>query len=157
MRSGGLTENASPPREIPPARERWREAASKPLGSFSLGGVPELRFTARTHTELVRQVREWLASAERERTMSDVVTDSADLTKDALRILASAAPGAMSESELVRSLVSLGYRITDTTRDTLVAGLDALGAVSDPRVTATAARAYKLNTSVAKVVRSLTR
>ncbi len=89
--------------------------------------------------------------------MTDVVTDSADLTKDALRILASAAPRAVSESELVRSLVGLGYRVTDTTRDTLVAGLDALGAVSDPRVTATAARAFKLNASVAKVVRSFAR
>lgn len=105
----------------------------------------------------MRQVREWLVTAEGDRTLSDVVTDSADLTKDALRIIADAAPRAVSEHDLVRALVSLGYRITDTTRDTLVAGLDALGAVSDPRVTATAARAYKLNASVAKVVRSFTR
>ena len=44
--------------------------------------MPELKFTARTHPELVRQVRDWLATAEGERTMTDVITESSELTKE---------------------------------------------------------------------------
>ena len=50
--------------------------------------MPELKFSARTHPELVRQVREWLATSEGERSMTDVITESSELTKDALRIIA---------------------------------------------------------------------
>ena len=54
--------------------------------------MPEIRFSADTHPELVRQVQVWLESTEAERTATDVVQASADLTKDALRIIAAAAP-----------------------------------------------------------------
>ena len=54
--------------------------------------MPEIRFFADTHPELVRQVRVWLESTERERSAADVVEASADLTKDALRLIAAAAP-----------------------------------------------------------------
>ena len=70
--------------------------------------MPELKFSARTHPELVRQVREWLATAEGERTMTDVITESSELTKDALRIIAAAAPAPVAESELVKTLTKLG-------------------------------------------------
>jgi hypothetical protein len=119
--------------------------------------VPELRFSARTHAELVRQVREWLASAESERTLADVVTDSADLTKDALRLIAAAAPAPLAESELVRRLTDLGYRATDSTRDSLVAGLDAVGAVSNGSLVKSARRAYSLNAKAAREVLKLLR
>ena len=35
--------------------------------------MPEIRFNADTHPELLRQVRVWLESAEEERTAADVV------------------------------------------------------------------------------------
>lgn len=105
--------------------------------------MPELKFSARTHTELVRQVREWLATAAGERTMADVITESSELTKDALRIIAAAAPAPVAESELMKALTNLGYRATDLTRATLVAGLDTVSGVDDGIVMQTAKKAGK--------------
>jgi hypothetical protein len=105
--------------------------------------MPELKFSARTHTELVRQVREWLATAAGERTMADVITESSELTKDALRIIAAAAPAPVAESELMKALTNLGYRATDLTRATLVAGLDTVSGVDEGIVVQTAKKAGK--------------
>ena len=105
--------------------------------------MPELKFSARTHPELVRQVRDWLATAEGERTMTDVITESSELTKDALRIIAAAAPAPVAESELVKTLTTLGYRATDVTRATLVAGLDAVNGANDGLMVKTAKKAGK--------------
>jgi hypothetical protein len=105
--------------------------------------MPELKFNARTHPELVRQVREWLATAEGERTMSDVITESSELTKDALRIIAAAAPAPVAESDLMKTLTKLGYRATDLTRATLVAGLDTVSGANDGLVMKTAKKASK--------------
>ena len=69
--------------------------------------MPEIRFSADTHPELVRQVQVWLESTEAERTATDVVQASADLTKDALRIIAAAAPAPIADSDLVKSLTGL--------------------------------------------------
>jgi len=117
--------------------------------------VPEIRFTATTHPELVRQVKVWLESAETERSAADVVDASADLTKDALRIIAASAPTAIADNDLVRSLTEMGYRATDLTRDRVLAGLDGLAAVTDGRlvrrVGETGAKAaYEMNSNVAK-------
>ncbi len=117
--------------------------------------MPEIRFNADTHPELVRQVRVWLDSAEAERSAADVVDASADLTKDALRIIAASAPAAIADSELVRGLTEMGYRATDLTRDRLLAGLDGLAAVTDgrlvKRVGETGAKvAYEMNSNVAR-------
>jgi hypothetical protein len=105
--------------------------------------MPELKFNARTHPELVRQVREWLATAEGERTMSDVITESSELTKDALRIIAAAAPAPVAESDLMKTLTKLGYRATDLTRATLVAGLDSVSGANDGLMMKTAKKASK--------------
>ena len=105
--------------------------------------MPELKFSARTHPELVRQVREWLATSEGERSMSDVITESSELTKDALRIIAAAAPAPVAESELVKTLTKLGYRATDLTRATLVAGLDSVSVANNGLVMKTAKKAGK--------------
>jgi len=117
--------------------------------------VPEIKFTANTHPELVRQVAVWLESTATDRSAADVVEESADLTKDALRIIAAAAPAAIADNDLVRGLTELGYRATDLTRDRVLAGLDSLAAVTDgrlvKRVGETGAKAaYAMNSSVAK-------
>ena len=96
--------------------------------------MPEIRFFADTHPELVRQVRVWLESTERERSAADVVEASADLTKDALRLIAAAAPASIAESDLVTGLTRLGHQATDAVRDTTLAGLDGLAAVTDGRL-----------------------
>ena len=105
--------------------------------------MPELKFSARTHPELVRQVRDWLATAEGERTMSDVIIESSELTKDALRIIAAAAPAPVAESDLVKTLTKLGYRATDLTRATLVAGLASVSGTNDGLMMKTAKKASK--------------
>ena len=117
--------------------------------------MPEIRFSADTHPELVRQVQVWLDSTEAERTASDVVEASADLTKDALRIIASAAPAPIADSDIVKGLTDIGHKATDMSRDTVLAGLDGLASVTDGRlvkkVSEGGAKAvYEMNTATAK-------
>jgi hypothetical protein len=119
--------------------------------------MPELRFTGDAHPDLVREVRAWLASVESEsgRTAADVVETSADLTKDALRIIAAAAPGPIGESEVVTRLTEMGYKVTDMGRDSALAGLQGLASVGDGTVLKRASEAgakvlYEMNSSVAK-------
>ncbi len=117
--------------------------------------MPELRFSASTHDDLVRQVRVWLDSTLEERSATDVVEASADLTKDALRLIAAAAPAPLADSELVAGLTGLGHRATDATRDAVVVGLDGLAAVTDGRLLKRvgdegAKAAYEMNSGVAK-------
>lgn len=118
--------------------------------------MPEIRFTADTHPELVRQVELWLASTSAEEpTAAAVVEGSAELTKDALRLIAAAAPAPLADSELVKGLTELGHRATDATRDATLAGLDGLAQVTDGtlvrRVSEEGAKAaYEMNTKVAK-------
>ncbi len=117
--------------------------------------MPEIRFSADTHPELVRQVKVWLESTENERTAADVVEGSAELTKDALRLIAAAAPAPLADSELVKGLTDLGHRATDATRDATLSGLDSLAAVTDGRLVNRVSKegakaAYEMNTKVAK-------
>lgn len=117
--------------------------------------MPEIRFSADTHPELVRQVQVWLDSTESERTASDVVEASADLTKDALRIIAAAAPAPIADSDIVKGLTDIGHRATDMSRDTMLAGLDGLASVTDgrlvKRVSEGGAKAvYEMNAATAK-------
>lgn len=117
--------------------------------------MPEIRFSADTHPELVRQVQVWLDSTEDERTATDVVEASADLTKDALRIIASAAPAPIADSDIVKGLTGLGYKATDMSRDTVLAGLDGLASVTDGRLVKRvseegAKAAYEMNTATAR-------
>ncbi len=94
--------------------------------------MPELKFTAPSHAELVIQVRQWLETAEdSETTTASLVGKSAEIAKDALRIIADSAPGPVAESELLKGLTEMGYDITDRTRDVVIAGLTAAEEVTD--------------------------
>ena len=61
-----------------------------------------LSFDGETHGELVVKVRRWLASVEGQEegalSTRDVVDQSAELTKEALRIIAAAAPEPVAQS-----------------------------------------------------------
>ena len=120
-----------------------------------------LSFEGETHGELVVKVRRWLASLEGEEegnlTTHEVVDQSAELTKEALRIIASAAPEPVAQSELVKALTSAGYKATDTTKQALHDGLDSLEEVSGGAVVKLAKDAsksviYQRNTAVARQV-----
>lgn len=96
-----------------------------------------LSFDAETHPELVAKVRRWLASVdghEEHRSPAQAVQDAAELTKDALRIIASAAPGPVADSEVAKGLTALGYQATDATSSAIVDALDALSAVTGDSV-----------------------
>jgi len=119
--------------------------------------MPEIRFAADTHPELVRQVRVWLESTTAERSVADVVEASAELTKDALRLIAGAAPAPIAHSDLVAELTKLGHQATDAARDATLAGLDGLAAVTDGRLVKKvgeegAKAAYEMNQATARQI-----
>ena len=95
--------------------------------------MPRLTFDADTHGELVAQVRAWLASVENtEGTISvaDAIAQGAGLTKDALRIIAAAAPAPVAQNDVVKSLTAMGYKVTDSTSKALVDGLQSVEALT---------------------------
>jgi len=127
--------------------------------------MPQLIFEAETHAELVTQVRRWLASSENDATgrmsVSTAVTQGAGLTKDALRIVAAAAPTPVAQNDLVKSLTNMGYKATDVTSKAVVDGLGSVEALTGGSVVRHvtnrgAATLWSMNTKVAKqVLRSL--
>lgn len=128
--------------------------------------MAHLSFEGETHQELVQKVRRWLASVDgttlADPSLSDVVNESAELTKDALRVLASSAPGPVAQSDLMKALTQMGYKATDATRAATLSGLDALDTATGGSVVRKVTQAgtqavYEMNSQIAKqVLRSLT-
>ncbi|HBX76098.1 MAG TPA: hypothetical protein DEG43_00490 [Acidimicrobiaceae bacterium] len=123
--------------------------------------MPTLTFDGETHGEIVIKVRRWLASidGETEESISAVsaIEQGAELTKDALRIIAAAAPSPIARTELMKGLTNLGYKATDTTKDALVSGLDSLeeatgGSVVRQVQKAGRRAAYEMNSTIARQV-----
>jgi hypothetical protein len=123
--------------------------------------MPTVSFEGETHGEIVVKVRRWLASLEGEEeghiTPVEAIEQGAEITKEALRIIASAAPQPIAQSELMKSLTNIGYKATDATKRTLIEGLDALEEVSGGTVVKTAkdarrAAVYEMNAQVAKQI-----
>jgi hypothetical protein len=125
--------------------------------------MAQLTFEAETHAELVDQVKRWLASAEGTPggegriSVSEAVSQGAGLTKDALRIVASAAPAPVAQNDLVKALTDMGYRATDATSKALVDGLDSVEALTGGSVVRRASQAgsrtfWSMNSKVAKQV-----
>ncbi|MGH2685227.1 MAG: hypothetical protein ACRDJP_07165, partial [Actinomycetota bacterium] len=123
--------------------------------------MPTLSFEGETHGEIVVKVRRWLASLEGEEeghlSPVEAVEQGAEITKEALRIIASAAPEPIAQSELMKGLTNLGYKATDATKRTLIDGLDALEEVSGGSVVKAArdarrAAVYEMNAQVAKQI-----
>ena len=128
-------------------------------------GMATLSFEGETHGELVSKVRRWLASLDgaEEGTLTphEAVAQGAEVTKDALRIIASAAPQPIAQSEIMKALTGMGYKATDTTKDAISSGLDSFdeltggGVVKLARKTSRSAM-YQMNAAVARqVLRSL--
>src|SRR5688500_6596982 len=91
--------------------------------------MPTLSFEGETHEEIVRKVRRWLASLDGEGEHLDLpeaVERASELTKDALTVIAQAAPAPIARSEIVKSLTRMGYEATDSTKRAIIAGLDAV-------------------------------
>jgi uncharacterized protein YukE len=123
--------------------------------------MPKLTFEGDTQQELVRQVREWLTSLEADNegmiTVSQAIEQGAGLTKDAMRIIASAAPKPIAQNDVVKQLTAMGYKVTDATSRTLVEGLGALDEVTGGSVVKQVTEkgrtaAYQMNAAVAKQI-----
>ena len=122
--------------------------------------MPTLSFEGETHGEIVRKVRRWLASAEGgdEKPLSvvEAVERASEVTKDALAVIAQAAPGPVRRSEVVKALVNKGYDATDATTKAVVSGLDSVSEATDGAVKrAEGARnsvVYEMNKAVARQV-----
>ena len=120
-----------------------------------------LSFEGETHGELVVKVRRWLASLEGEEVGNlaphEVIEQSAELTKEALRIIAAAAPEPIAQNDIVKALTNVGYKATDATKQALVDGLDSVEEVTGGSVVKLARDAsktamYQMNTAVARQI-----
>lgn len=126
-----------------------------------------LSFEGETHGELVVKVRRWLASVEGQEegnlSTQEAINQGAELTKEALRIIASAAPEPVAQSEVVKALTGAGYKATDMTKQAMVEGLDSLEEVTGGSVVKLARDAsktavYQMNATVARqILKSLRR
>ncbi|MBX3313368.1 MAG: hypothetical protein KF906_03530 [Actinobacteria bacterium] len=126
-----------------------------------------ISFEGETHGELVLKVRRWLASVEGEEegnlTTHEAIEQGAELTKEALRIIASAAPEPIAQSEVMKALTSAGYKATDTAKQAMVDGLDSVEEVTGGSVVKLARdtsrnAVYQMNTAVARqILKSLRR
>jgi hypothetical protein len=121
--------------------------------------MPTLSFEGESHDEIVRKVRRWLASIDGDDshlTVTEAVEKASELTKDALTVIANAAPGPVASSDVVKGLTRMGYDVTDSTRKAVVNGLNALAESSEGLVKrAEGARksvVYEMNAAVAKQV-----
>jgi hypothetical protein len=96
-----------------------------------------LSFEGETHDEIVRKVRRWLASLDEVEDegigVVEAVERASELTKDALTVVAQAAPRPIARTEVFKALTRMGYEATDSTKRAVVAGLDAM-ADAEPSV-----------------------
>ena len=122
--------------------------------------MPTLSFEGETHDEIVRKVRRWLASLEGHDghlALPEAVERASELTKDALTVVAAAAPGPIARSDITRALTRMGYDLTDSTTRAVIAGLDALSDATGGDVVQRVERArnsvlYEMNIAVAKQI-----
>lgn len=123
--------------------------------------MPKLIFEAETQADLVVQVKRWLASLDAADdgsiSVSQAINQGAQLTKDALRIVASAAPAPVAQNDVVKSLTEMGYKATDATSKALVDGLDSVEALTGGSVIRQVSSkgrsaVYQMNVAVAKQV-----
>ncbi len=123
--------------------------------------MPTVSFEGESHGEIVQKVRRWLASIEGaeegDLSVVEAISRGAELTKDALRIVASAAPSPIAQSEVVKALTDIGYAATDTTKQVLIDGLDSVerltgGAIVTAARDARKSAVYQMNAVVARQI-----
>ncbi len=123
--------------------------------------MASLAFDGETHDEIVQKVRRWLASVDgvdhADPTIVDVVNQSAELTKDALGVIAKSAPAAVAQSDLFKALTTMGYRATEATRTATLSSLDAVetatGGSVVKKITESGSQAlFQMNAQVAKAM-----
>jgi hypothetical protein len=119
-----------------------------------------LSFEGETQAEITAKVRRWLASLEGHeevRSPAEVIKATAELTKDALRVIASAAPAPIAQNEVVKGLTAMGYQVTDAASSAVIDALDAMSEVTGDRVLkrvrdASASAVFEMNKAVASQI-----
>ena len=120
-----------------------------------------LSFEGETHGELVVKVRRWQATqeAEEEGQLSphEAIEQGAELTKDALRVIASTAPAPIAQNEIVKALTGMGYKATDATKKALIDGLDSVEELTGGSVVKMArdtsrSAVYQMNSTIARQI-----
>jgi hypothetical protein len=120
--------------------------------------MPTLSFEGETHDEIVRRVRRWLLSAEGSAGhlgAGEVVEHLSELTKDALSVIAAAAPEPVAHNEVVKGLARMGYEVTDQITHAVLNGLNAVSELSGENVVkrvedARRTVSYEMGTAVAR-------
>jgi len=121
--------------------------------------MASLSFEGETHDQIVQKVRRWLASVDGDFVgamgTADLINQSAELSKDTMRVVAQAAPGGIGESDLVKALTGMGYKATDQTREVALGTLDAVetatgGSVVRKAATSGTKAVFEMNTAIAK-------
>lgn len=127
----------------------------------SVPDMATLSFEGETHGELVTKVRRWLASLEGEEagdlSPAEAIEQGAELTKEALRIIASSAPEPIAQNEIVKALTGMGYKATDATKRALIDGLDSVeeatgGSVVKQVRNASRSAVYEMNAQMARQI-----
>ncbi len=123
--------------------------------------MPKVIFEGDTQAEIVAQVKRWLVSIDADQdgriSVNQAIEQGAELTKDALRIIASAAPKPIAENDVVKALTDMGYKATDASKRALVDGLDQVEELTGGSVLKTVSSKgrnamYEMNVTIAKQI-----
>ena len=123
--------------------------------------MASLSFEGETHGDLVIKVRRWLASVdgreEGQLTAHEAIEQGAELTKEALRIIASSAPEPIAQNEVVKAMTAAGYKATDATKAAIVESLDSIEEATGGSVVRLARDArksavYQMNATIARQI-----
>lgn len=118
-----------------------------------------MSFEGETQDEILQKMRRYLASIDGEDGaapgLADVINQSAELTKDALSVIARSAPGPIAESDVVKALTTMGYKATEATRQATLSGLDSLETATGGSMVQNIAEQgtkamWKMNATIAK-------
>ena len=124
--------------------------------------MASLTFEGETHGEIIQKVKRWLQSVERgeevtKLTPAEAVVRGAELTKDALQVIAAAAPKSVASNEVVKALTGMGYKATDQTKEAVINALDSIdeatgGSVLKRVEDASRSIVYEMNATIARQI-----
>ena len=124
--------------------------------------MASLTFEGETHGEIVQKVKRWLQSVERgdevtKLTPAEAVERGAELYKDALQVIAAAAPDRVASSEVVKALTGMGYKATEQTKDAVINALDSIeemtgGSIVKKAEDASRSIVYEMNATIARQI-----
>ena len=131
-------------------------------GAKYVDGMASLTFEGETHAESVQKVRRYLQSVERgeevtKLTPAEAVERGAELTKDALQVIAAAAPASVASNEVYKALTGMGYKATEQTKEAVINALDSIeemtgGSVLKRAEDASRSIVYEMNATIARQI-----